>query len=468
MWEVAHPGYGPVFNLFFWLGGDAASSIARPVAVLFHLANGWLLWRIFSIRRELHAFAATTAVFYLASPFLGDLRATLSHAPYDVFIFFYLLSIRFTTTWKTGTFALAFVCQAIGLSIETLAALEVIRWWLLYETGARGSALLRRAAPFTILVVALFISRLTWLIPYGLYTGHNVFATFDATAYLHHATANLSFFVDGLWPARFAFSLVKYDSPIISIVIAALAVAVAIARYRADNTLEGRRIAFLAVAGVAALGLGILPYAAVERDPTWQGFYARFAVASQFGVFILAGLAVDAIRGKALRAALVAAAVFVFSATQLQFAKWALYDGALTDDFERQLAAEFSNHHPELLLVHFHPESDKMLYLDRCLANYDVNVPLDVFGKRDGSFAYDANCGASLYTPDGKCGVTGFEQTTCPPKWNAAFDIDRDKMHFQLFRLSALVRDSLFELKENFGRLVVDRASGPVAAGTSG
>lgn len=462
MWEVAHPGFGPALNLFFWLAGDAAGSVARATAILLHIVNGWLLWSIFGIRRELRCFAATVAVLYLMDPYLGDLRATLSHAAtYDAFIFFYLLSIRLSIKPGAAGIIVALACQLIGLSIETLAALEAIRWWTFYETGNRKWSLVARAAPFIVIVLALFLSRLTWLVPFGVYANHNSMKHFDINAYLRHAGADITFFFTALEPARFVLSLLARDNVVIGGVLALGTALIAVARYGADSILETRCSLRLAGLGFMLLCLGILPYAVVERDPSWTGFYSRFEVAAQFGTFIFAGLLVDSLRARTLRSIAFGCAVFVFAGMQLQFGKWALYDQAVFDDFERQAAIEFAHHDPELLLVRFEPESDQVFYLDRCLANYDLNVLPDIIGARHGSFAYDAGCDAAIDTANGKCGVTGFDEAPCPPVTEATFKIDPDNDDFRRFRLWSLIDGSLNGRTDHFGTLSVTAKKHP-------
>jgi hypothetical protein len=66
----------------------------------------------------------------------GGFFATVQ-AEYDVLIFFYLFSIWACTSATVFVITLAVICALMGLALETLAALEPIRWWLLYRQIAQ-------------------------------------------------------------------------------------------------------------------------------------------------------------------------------------------------------------------------------------------------------------------------------------------------------------------------------------------
>jgi hypothetical protein len=106
-----------------------------------------------------------------------------------------------------------------------------------------------------------------------------------------------------------------------------------------------------------------------------------------------------------------------------------------------------------------------MMYIQRCLANYDINVALDLEGERNGSFAYDADCGADEYTSAGNCGVTGFDSTACPPAWMAAYVLKPGMDRFTNFHFDDLARHLLMHRPLDAGTLVIDRSSGPRQAG---
>lgn len=457
-WQFSHPGYGPIMNLFFWLGGDDDGRIARSIALAFHLTNGWLLWRIFRDGRSAPAFAATVAILYLSAPFLGGLRASSGHDTYDLFIFCYLLSIWLSTRSTVLSFGGAIVSLLGGMMLETLAALEVIRWWYLYRQGYDLRTFVRRVLPFLAVILIVAVSRATWLVSYGdIYAGHNTIKKFALWDLLKQTYHHLAFFVNAMQPVRYVSSLFLADNILVTIALALLAAAIGITRFRADSAQPSRDKAILAALGLVVLGLGIFPYAAIDHSPVWTGLYSRFAVASQFGIFILTALLIDSIRGSAIKAGIFATVVFIFSGMQLQFGKWALFDEQIVNDFQSQLAIEFKTHDSELLFVRFQPRSDEILYLKRCLANYDINVALDVRGERHGSFAYDADCGADEYTEDGKCGVTAFERTPCPPKQQAEFRIHPGIEPFTRFDVVDLAKMALAGSRLDTGTLFVDR-----------
>ena len=465
---IAHPGFGPLINLPFLIGGDAPGRAARAMAVIFHLANGWMLWRIFREGKGLVIFAASVAILYLASPFLSGNRATLSHAEYDVFIFSYLASIRISGRRGIAAAIAAILCQAIALSIETLAPLEIIRWWYLRQRGEPPKTVAWRSAPYAGLIFALLIARLTFFVPHGYATGRNAVEPLAVGTVLHGIVTHLHYYVLAMAPLKFVPWLFGHESAAIMTILVLASAAVGFAAYRTNAAaLPARRLVGLFVLGGAVLFAGMAPYVAAGRPPVWTGFYARLAVMSQFGVFILGAAMLTALPGRAARAIAIAALVFLFSAMELQFGKWMLYDELVVEDFQSQLADEFARHDPELLFVHLHPRSDDVLFVRRCLANYDVNVVLNIAGRDHGSFAYDADCGAAEYTADGLCGATAFNRTPCPPKWNAEFRLRPEMQPFTRFRIADLARHVLDGTPLDAGDLVIDRNFGPVRVGKS-
>jgi hypothetical protein len=150
---------------------------------------------------------------------------------------------------------------------------------------------------------------------------------------------------------------------------------------------------------------------------------------------------------------------------QLQFGKWMLYDHLVVRDFQSKLATYFRSTSPQLLMVRFQPASHEVLYIRRCLANFDINVALDLQGLRNGSFAYDLDCDGDEYTADGKCGVTGFDQDPCPPKRLAEFRLHPDEDQFTRFKLFDLGRRAVFGPPLDAGTLIIDSKPSPPQSG---
>src|SRR5258708_33503900 len=457
MWRVAHPGFGPVYNLAFWLGGDEPGRAARAFAVAFLLGSGLLLWRIFYEGRSPPIFAVSVAALYLTSPYLGGLRDTLDHSGYDAYVFFSLLSILLSARRGVFIFIGAILAHAIGMLLESLAAVEVVRWWYLYQQGYGPRALVRRAIPFILVVVAFGISRATWMAPYGdYYAGHNALELSSVSEFAHQIYLHLQYFFSALEPLRYVPSLFVHDNLLIGGVIVLFAAGLAAACMNVTPRGSYRGLAVLAILGVVTLGLGMLPYVAIARPPYWWIFYSRLAVASQFGVFILGAVFISALPWRALRAVTLAAAVLVFSAMHLQLGRWMLYDHLVVSDFQSQLARYFASNPCQLLFIHFQPQTADVLFVKRCLANYDVNVALDVSGRRNDGLAYDKDCAADIVTEDGKCGVTAFERIPCPPKRNAEFRLHPGMEAFTRLHLVGLGRRTLSGSGRDSGTLVGD------------
>ncbi|MBU6508073.1 MAG: hypothetical protein KGQ82_11295, partial [Alphaproteobacteria bacterium] len=314
---IAHPGFGPLIDLPFLIAGDAPGRAARTMAVVFHLANGWMLWRIFHGGKGLAVFAAGIAILYLASPFLGGNRATLSHAQYDVFIFCYLASIRISGRRSFVAAIAAILCQAMGLSIETLAPLEIIRWWYLRQRGEALRTIAWRSAPYAAIVVALLVARLTFFVPHGYATGRNAVEPLVIGTVLHGIVTHLHYYVLAMEPLKFVPKLFGYDSAVIVAALIVASLAVGFAAYRARAAaLPARRLIGLFALGGAVLFAGMAPYVAAGRPPVWTGFYSRLAVMSQFGIFILGAAVLAALPGRVARGVAIAVIVFLFSAME--------------------------------------------------------------------------------------------------------------------------------------------------------
>lgn len=467
-WQFAHPGYGPFFNLSFWLGGPYAGHVARAMAVTAYLGSGWLLWRIFLLGRTSPAFAATIAVLYLASPFLGGLRGTYSHFVYDVFIFFYLLSIRFSADRRLVVLAGAVVAQFVGLFLETLIALEAMRWWFLYRNGHRGRGFVRQVAPFLVVALAVAISRATWLKPYGeIFSQHNAVKVSSISDLIFQAALHVYYYIHALEPVRYVASLLAYENVAIVLILIVAAIAVGVLFGRLREQPADRDLAVIAALGIAIFALGMAPYVMIQRPPVWVNTYSRLAVASQFGAYILIACFIHALRGRITRAIAVGVCVFVFASMQLQFGKWMIYDQFIVADLHKQLGDHFKVNPPELLILRFPQDSHEVLYIKRCLANYDLNAALAIAGTRHGSFAYDYDCDAEDYTKDGKCGVTGFDQVQCPAvRRTAEFRLRPEMERFTRQRIIDLGKQLLAGTPVQTGSLVIDPKPG--AAGPAG
>jgi hypothetical protein len=462
MMQVRHPGYGPYFNFLFWLDPLEPWRPARIFAVAFHMANGYLLWRLFVEARSGAAFALSVAVLYLISPFLGNLRGTLSHTNYDAFIFFYLLSIFLVGRRSIWAVAAAVVTAAIGLSIETLAMLEVFRWWYLYRRWGEWRVCLWRAAPFVVLACAVVAIQF-WL---GSYSGYSSLRPLGVSDIVANIFKHLSFFVLSLEPVRYVGALFIYDDLWIAILLAVVTAALGIAQYRLSGEPSDRDLIEFAVLGVVILGAGMLPYVLAGRTPGWTAFGARFAVVSQFGVLILGATLIQLFRGRPIRAAALAVAAFVFAGIQIQFGKWMLYDEQVMHDFIGQLGAYTRSAEPQLFTVRFSPSTRDVLYLKRCLYSYDINVPLNLAKLRNGSFVVDQSCGGEQVTAQGNCSGTGISESgNCPaPRTSGEFLLKEGMERFTRLRLLDLVRRVLSGAWLDTGTLTIDPPSHSIGA----
>jgi hypothetical protein len=467
LWEVVHPGFAPVFDIVLSSDPESTGRAARVFAIVFHLANGWLVWLIFRDGRIAPAFAAIVAVLYLAAPFNVGLRGSPAHVVYDVFIFFYLFSIWISARQGPLAMFAAVVAMLMALSIETLIALEPMRWWLIYRRNGSVRDVFRRAWPFFVIIVAFSIVRVTWMKPTGHYEGYNEFRRLKGHEYGTLLLQHLRFFANLMEPARLAALLVRQDSSFVALVLAAGSGAVALLLRHAKREPSDKDLTILFIVGAVVLGAGMLPYIAIGRTLSRVDFDARFAVASQFGALILIAVAIFHLRFNALRIAAVAGLVFVFAGLQLQMTKWMLHEQLVFADFHRQLTPYLARSIPQILVVKFTPPTNDFIFLRRsCWSSYDNNAALDLAGKRNGSMVYDEGCGAKLPAPSGDCRILAFDHARpCPAvRKTAEFQLNPGMDRFGSFRLADLAHRALAGSPLDAGKLVIhdgDTASPP-------
>ncbi len=464
--EAAHPGYGPILNLFFLLGGDIPARLARGVAFTFHLANGWLVWRIFRDGQTGPAFSSTVAVLYLMAPFLAGLNHSLAHTMYDVFIFFYLLSIWLSGSTNALMLAGAIVAALIGLSIETLAALEPLRWWYLWQRRGAVRTTVLAAVPFILVILALAAVRAIWLVPEGVFAGYNSIKALSAADFEYLAMASLRYLTNFDPALDLAVKLVRFDSMALVALLALASAAVGLSAWRAGKRASIGQLGMLALLGAVVVIVGTAPYIAIGRIPDRGDFSMRFAVVSQFGALILAATAIELAGSRTIKGVVLAAAVFVFSAQQLEFAKWMLHEELVLRDYGRQVERYLASTGDQVLVVQFKPPSKTFLYRNRgCLSSYDNNVGLELAGERHGSFVYDRDCGPMHYADPNGCRFAGFRAQPCPPvRRSAEFALKPGMEHFEAFRLAELARRAIVGPPIEFGTFIPDHAAGSGAA----
>jgi hypothetical protein len=440
--DAAHPGFAPVLDVFFWLGGEIPGRAAHAVAITCHLCSGLILWRIFNVGRSYTVFATTISLAYLVSPFLGGLRGSMAHDTYDVFILAYFFSILLSSKPGIPAQVIAVIGCIIGLSIETLAVLEFIRWWHLYHSGWRGKPLAYRVLPYLLLIAILYISRATWLIPKGVFAGYNALLEPSAFEYIRLTFVNLWFFADIRKPLALFVDLARHDNPWIVVGLILAAAGSSAPLWRTKSELSRDHFLTLGLLGFAVLFVGMAPYVAIGREASLVDVSSRFAVASQFGAFILGAATISALRPAALRSVTLAAILLLFTANQIQLDKWLIYEGRIVGDFRRQVGAYLVGQDPQVLLVDFHPPTMSFLYLGRaCLSSYDTNVSLELAAERNGSFVYDRACGEQVYADPAGCLITGYETPgPCPSiRRSAEFTLDPRFGDFTRLRLFDLV-----------------------------
>ncbi len=319
-WQFAHPMYGPVINLIFWLGGDSPGRLARTISLASHLGSGWLIWKIFQSSGV--AFSATLTTLFLLAPFLA-VRVMAVFATYDFFIFLYLLSIWLSGLNNPRYLLLATPAIFIGLGNEPMASLSLFAGGT-FTRGYRSRELFLRCSPFASIVL-IVAPRVTWLTTYGGWTSYNkiAFRPIETFALLDR---HLRYFIKGIIVvSEKTVDLVRNDSIIFS-AFCCDRHAVASMMWRIKEnvaTREPHRTFTLWLAPVFLLGVLFI---CIDQPSSsnFTHFSSRFAVASQFVQFIAIALLINVICWRAIRSAAMFIAVVTFAGTQLQFGKSAL------------------------------------------------------------------------------------------------------------------------------------------------
>lgn len=462
MWEAAHPAYGIFLDLCFMLGGDRAGQVGHVLAIGALLACGWLIWRIFRDARSSPSVAATFAVLYLSSPFIADLHGSLAHSFYEPVTFFYLLSIWLSLRRGAVALAGALLAMVAGLSIETLAALEPLRWWLLYRERGNWREALRAIAPFAALALAAAAVRVFWLTPEGIYRGYNAIAAPGEHDFTRLAKQSLRFFLDVREPAKFAADLWRYDNPLLGVVLLIGALFTGRATWR-NGVIDAAELRGLFVVGAIVLVCGTIPYVAIDRFPSRFDVNSRYAVASQFGALLLAVGALHLVRFAPVRALVLASVVLVFMANQLQLGKWLLYEAPIVADFRAQVGAYLAHADDQVLLVDFVPPATDFLFNRRvCLSSYDTNVSLELAGLRRHSFVFDRACGQNIYANPAGCLLTGYDPAgPCPAEHRTAtFRLNSGLVPFTRFGIAEVLRRAFGSEAPSMGVLSVTPAAG--------
>ena len=422
MWQLAHPGFAPVFELFFALGGDSPGPLARFVAVALHLGNGVLLWRVLD-RGVMRAIAAPAAAFFLVSPWFTA-RGSLAHAQYDVFLACALASILLSRREGWVARVAALVLQLASLSLETLAALEILRVAHLRRGDEDWREPVRRALPYLVLAGVVALLRLTVLVPQGPWANYNAISL-APDAWLPPLAMHVRYLLRALHDAARQAHHFAGTRLLAATLIAFAAVAALIARRGRPHR---RVVPWTAVLLAGAVGFaGALPYALAGHYPWVAHFGSRFAFVSQIGAAIGLAAALSLLPGSAVRAAARAVLVGLFGLAVAQNGKALLYDEAIQDSLRRALAEEVDDGPPRTLLVRLSPPSRRVLFRGRCLGANDLNVARFLAGED--SFVYDADCvnpGEGPRATPPSCTVAGIDYVPCPaPLDTATFVLDR-------------------------------------------
>ncbi len=191
------------------------------------------------------------------------------------------------------------MAQALAKSVNRVVSTTVAKTGTVVAPSLPTSSI--RALVGAAIVVALLVARLTFFVPHGYATGHNAVEPIAISTVAHGIVTHLHYYVLAMEPLKFVPKLFGYESTVIVAALIVASLIVGFAAYRADAaTLPMRRLKSLLVLGGVVLFAGMAPYVAAGRPPVWTGFYARLAVMSQFGVFILGAAALAALRSSAL------------------------------------------------------------------------------------------------------------------------------------------------------------------------
>ncbi len=419
--QMRHPGYWFPLALFYGVGGEHAGILARVFAVVCHLVNGILLYRI--LRRPLltRDISVWAAAIYLLSPFYYA-RGTISHAIYDIFMFFYLFSIWLLRSGRRRGNLLAVGAFIISLFFETLMFLEPLRVLFVHRgwKGVRNT--IRRCVPFWIMFAAFTVARVVWLKPYGDFASYNQLR-FSMLPLLQNLARHGRYYLRGVgYTLSSALKLASWPG-IITLGVLGLLIAWLFSRRsrrkeaqcREGHNLVGWQLLF----GTLLAILGALPYALIGRVPSSYAFYSRFAYISIPGISIIGAALIMAIRHYRIRISVFFIVMMILALSSLRITKWYIYDSLVQRELVMKLVRIIPANlvHPPLFILKMVPSTREVLVLNRRMDPEDLNAPVNLARNTTASpvFIYDEESVDGLRRPEGYlCTVTWHDRYPCP------------------------------------------------------
>ena len=418
--QSVHIGYWLPISFFYAIGDNLAWIPGRLIGVLCHLFSSLILYILLGRINFLNKVAFYTSAVYLLSPFYY-VRGTLIHNIYDVFMFFYLMSVLLSDSKKLHGKVTAVGCLIISLSFETLLFLEPLRIVYIYSLCNKFKQTVRRCAPFWLTIVAFLLIRVFFLAPFGQYDGYNQM-TFDFADIAKNLHRHLQYYPRGINFTVYTAAKL-FGVPALLTLISAILLIVFKRNRRICSDLENnnhikekKSLLYAIVFGVVLSILGAMPYAIANRFPHYLDFDSRIAYVSILGVAIIIGTVIALVPQNFIRETVFYIVILFFGLSSLFISKWYIYDSLIQADLNSQLEKEINVDTGNLPLFHlqYEPNANSILVLNRTLRIFDMNVPINLKRKPEEPPVFFYNDTWPKESENFFCDVTGFSRYPCP------------------------------------------------------
>ncbi len=436
-YENSHAGHWLPAALLWELSGGYAGGLGRACAIIFHVANAFLFYRIFNQIKLTSDIAVWIAALHCLSPFYYA-RGVMILWVYDLFLFCYLVSIWLLRSQRRLAHLAALSFFVLSLGHETFMFLEPLRVLFVHQMRKDYRTTILTCAPFWVIAFTFAVLRMTLLKPYGHYAEYNQL-NLDILITLKVLVGTILFYFRAMWfNVGNAWDLSGPYGTVAVLLAALVAALVLSVRGSAivpptsatlDRTI--RRI----VLGVILALLGAVPYILIGRNPHVYWFSSRLAIISIPGVLICLASVIAFLPGRFVRAYTLVMVLAISGLSSLQVTKWYLYESLVRRDLVMQICEMTSDFRekPIRLILSMTPKSPDVLLLWRRFEAYELGVPVNMLRDpswplvfiQERSFLDEVTDGKS---PRGYCTLSGQEFYPCPkPAVNVHYRLHQDK-----------------------------------------
>jgi TPR repeat protein len=467
--QVGHPAFWPFINFAYWRFGEHATFPTTIIALAFHAANSILIFNLMRYLKAGRVAAFLAFVFYLLSPYYFN-RGTVCHHFYDVFMFFFLLSIYLGAPGQKSGFkrlVAAPVFQVLYFGLPTLVMLEPLRLavhWELCKRDYRKTA--GSIAIYWLVALACAVTAFIVFKPFGYYEGYNELK-FNPGHLLEGILAYLLYLPKTLFFHAKNFFLVlmqPLDWPFVFLL--ALVAFFVIRSIPAPEKKRPKNNATLLLAGTALIFSGAVPYVLAGRLPEPSDFNSRLFFVSGLGLVMVMSVALGMIHSSRLRVLTASVLIGVFLVSGLQQAKAYMFDHLVRQSIladlrsgEGDSAMGISDQNMFVVLAS-EPPLWELFTQRRTVTPMEFSVPMNIQAASGHSkwfiYNYDARdfSPPDYFIPPRECSLAAHDRHPCPAYYVVAvFRLDQDKALAKLSFPGLFYQSLLANKPESVGRL---------------